>query len=222
MTDMGSTANGEANRIPIMKETTEMTGQDSSAAERFGIAREWRRGSRIGAVLATLSLVLVAAFALWHSKAEATQDQAQRVTEEETRALVAKRGKLARQAVDLITRKTPQGPLVNNPRHELYLWSLRLLGAEIYLSMNDEELKVEDPEVYLAVAKARPSAARERAFDDHLKRMQAWEAGWRLLVERNVMSPFQLLEVQHHVLEAQLWVNREKLKQQKAADAKAR
>jgi hypothetical protein len=127
---------------------------------------------------------------------------------------------MARKALDLIGRRTPQGSLVDRPIHEAYRWSLRLLGAEIYLSMGDDELKVEDPEVYLAVPHARPSAARVRAFQDHLGRMKSWENRWRSLMERSYLSAFELMEAQHHVLEAELWLARERLKTQKEAAAK--
>jgi hypothetical protein len=188
----------------------------SGLALRFGI---------IGALV----LSLLAFWSRWHHSAEAAepelrvqapakdgakdQDKEELVTEASTRELMSNRASLARKALELISRRTTQGTLVDKPIPEAYRWSLRLLGAEIYLSMADDEVKVADPEVYLAVAKARFSEERLGAFRDHLARMKVWEDRWRALMQKNYLSPFEFMEVQNHVLEAELWLARERLKE---------
>jgi hypothetical protein len=126
---------------------------------------------------------------------------------------------LARKALGIIQRRTQLGPQVANPVGDAYQWSVVRLGAQIYLSMGRDESRVEDPEVYLAVAKARPSKERMAAFQAHYDLMKAWEDRTRPLAEKTFMAPLDFLQIQEHRLQAELWLEREKLKVGEAEEA---
>ena len=64
-----------------------------------------------------------------------------------------------------------------NENDDFYRWSYRVLGDQIYLTMDDDDPRVADPEVYLAVSHARPSRERLAAFQDATLRNLEHEIG---------------------------------------------
>lgn len=130
--------------------------------------------------------------------------------------------RIARQALEMIRRSSELGVPIINQRRDVYRWSHRLLGAQIYLSLPDEEPRVADPEVYLALSNATPTPERTAAFQDHLDRMKEWESVLRPLYERQILSLLEFLEVQSHRFEAEFWLARERSREQKKRAKPAR
>lgn len=120
---------------------------------------------------------------------------------------------LSRRALGIVRNAAREGANIINQREDYYRWSYRMLGDQIYLSMSDDDPRVADPEVYLAVSDARPSPARLAAFEDHLKRMQAWEDFMRPFYNDQILSAIGFFDIQSYRLEAQLWLARERLKE---------
>jgi hypothetical protein len=172
------------------------------------------RRLRVGVVLALIAAGLLVR-AESPTRAQEKND-ALRPDEVIARARLA----LGLKALGIIQRKTQLGPQVTNPVGDTYQWSMLRLGAQIYLSMGRDENRVEDPEVYLAVAKARPSRERMAAFQSHYDLMKAWEDRTRPLAEKTFMAPLDFLQIQEHRLQAELWLARERLKVAEVGGAK--
>lgn len=127
--------------------------------------------------------------------------------------LAQERLQLSKKAIQIMNELSARGNPVANPRQEFYRWSYRMLGDQIYLSLNDADPRVADPEVYLAVSHANANPARLAAFAGHLKRMTYWEDVSRPLARSGTMSVLSFLEVQARRVEAELWLARERLKE---------
>jgi hypothetical protein len=169
--------------------------------------RSWKRAISLGVALAVL---LVAAGLVRPRGAAARQG---RVGAEDHLALARERLAISQQALEFIRRSAARGAQVINQREDFYRWSYRLLGDQIYLSMSDDDPRVADPEVYLAVSHARPDPARTAAFEAHAKRMREWEDQMRPLYRSGVLAPIDFLDVQSYRLEAELWLARERIKE---------
>ncbi|HWE36413.1 MAG TPA: hypothetical protein VG406_07550 [Isosphaeraceae bacterium] len=133
--------------------------------------------------------------------------------------VVEERLKMARHALELIANVGLLGNPVNNQVGDIYTWSKRLLGSQIYLSMSEGEPRVEDPEVYLALPHVEPKRDRVAAFEAHWRRMREWEERIRGLAAAGRVSRLMFMEIQAHRLQAELWLARERLKAAKS-DAK--
>ena len=169
--------------------------------------RRWRRAAVLGVTLAGL----LAAAGLVLPRGAAARQGAGAAADH--LALARSRLALSRQALDLIRRSGERGAQVINQREDFYRWSYRLLGDQIYLSMAAADPRVADPEVYLAVSHARPNADRLAAFEAHARRMRDWEDLMLPLYRRQVLSPIDFLDVQSYRLEAELWLERERVKE---------
>jgi hypothetical protein len=168
--------------------------------------RRWRWGAMFAA-LAIAGAVVWAV--LTHQGAAAAAEQAADAREDPL-TTVKLRLELARKALAIIRAKTALGPQVSHPVEDTYRWSVLQLGAQIYLSMGPDEIKVEDPEVYLAVAKSRPNAERLKAFESHYLLMKKWEEKLRPLAQNTLIAPLDFMEIQEHRLQAELWLARER------------
>jgi hypothetical protein len=182
--------------------------------------RFWRRAAFLGIALAALH----AASGLVRPRGAAAQQPggASPPATADHLALARARLKLSQQALEFIRRSAARGAQVINQREDFYRWSYRLLGDQIYLSMADDDPRVADPEVYLVVSHARPSAERTAAFEAHAQRMKEWEDLMRPLYNRQVLSPIDFLDVQSYRLEADLWLARERGKEQQEREARAK
>jgi hypothetical protein len=130
----------------------------------------------------------------------------------DARARVQDQLELAKRAMSIIDKATQRGiPAIRQPQ-EVFIWSYRLLQAQIYLSLEPDEPKTLSPEVYLVLPKIKPKPERTTAFDDHWRRMKAWEDRLRGLIARGAMSPLDFTEIEAHRLEAEAWLAREKAK----------
>lgn len=136
--------------------------------------------------------------------------------------LARERLQLSRKAFHIMDELAARGNPVVNPRQEYFLWSYRMLGDQIYLSLDDADPRVADPEVYLAVSHPKTNPARLAAFADHLKRMTWWEDVSSRLTRTGTMSVLTFLEVQARRVEAELWLARERLKTQRLKGPDAR
>jgi hypothetical protein len=173
------------------------------------LERENRGWRSAGAALVLAGLVIPAA-SLAHRRAEARQEPPAAARANVPESIVRNRLELARKALAIIRRKTALGPQVSHPVQDTYRWSVLQLGTQIYLSMGNDEPKVEDPEVYLAITTARPSRNRLAAFQAHYDLMKYWEDRLRPLADSTIMAPLDFLDVQQHRLQAELWLAREK------------
>jgi hypothetical protein len=131
-------------------------------------------------------------------------------------ALAKRRLNLSRSGLDIVRQSARQGALMSNQRDYLYRWSYRLLGDQIYLTMEDGDPRVPDPEVYLAVSDAKPSRERTLAFQAHRDRLLEWEQQMRPLYEKGILSPIDFMDIQSYRLEAELWLARERQKEAQA------
>ncbi len=89
--------------------------------------------------------------------------------------LARERLRLTQRALGVVRDAARKGANIINQSEDYYRWSYRMLGDQIYLSMADDDPRVADPEVYLAVSHARPSRDRLAAFEAHVRRMEIWE-----------------------------------------------
>jgi hypothetical protein len=128
--------------------------------------------------------------------------------------LAENRLRLARRALAIVNESAERGFQIANQQQDYYRWSYRLLGDQIYLSLNDDDPRVANPEVYLAISHAKPNPARLAAFSDHLKRMIWWEDLNRPLASKGTMSVLAFSDIQATRIEAELWLARERLRQQ--------
>jgi hypothetical protein len=126
-----------------------------------------------------------------------------------TKTLVEAQVKLAKKALRLIEDSRQIGAPVRASSEERYLWSRRLLEAQIYLSLGAAEAKTEDVEVYLNQVRGPAVAERVKAFEAHLERMRQMEAWYRPLYERTQMSAFDFAKVEFTRLQAEVWLSRE-------------
>jgi hypothetical protein len=132
----------------------------------------------------------------------------------EPRAVAEEQLALARRALGIIDQATQRGiPALRQPQ-EVYVWSRRLVEAQLYLSFEPDEPKTMSPEVYLSLFQVKPKPERAAAFEVHWKRMQLWEDRLRSLIARGAMSPLDFTEVEAHRIEAESWLAREKARAQ--------
>lgn len=130
--------------------------------------------------------------------------------------IAADRRAMSFQALEMMHKTGRRGnPIANQPM-DIYQWSVRMLGAEIYMSMTEDETRVEDPEVYLALPNVKPNAKRLDAFRAHWERMKAWEDRIRPVVRAGALSKLGFLEYEFRRLQAELWLAREIEKSEKA------
>lgn len=184
------------------------------ALERNG--RFWRR-----LALATLAvLAMLAAFNRPMARSLAVQNLPEDHPEEPREEaelsdieFARQRLELSKQAIGIIQDAARKGVNIINQRLDFYRWSYRMLGDQIYLSMDGDNPRVADPEVFLAVSETRPNPSRLAAFEDHLKRMRVWEDIMRPLYRQEILPPIAFLDIQAHRLEAQLWLARERMKE---------
>ncbi|GAC1315433.1 MAG: hypothetical protein NVSMB14_15350 [Isosphaeraceae bacterium] len=122
------------------------------------------------------------------------------------------------QALEMMNRTGMRGNPVANQPMDIYLWSVRMLGAEIYTSMDEGEMRVEDPEVFLALPHVKSNQKRSEAFRAHWDRMKAWEDRIRPLARTGTLSHLNFLEFEFRRLQAELWLAREIDKQKKLVE----
>ena len=187
---------------------------DAPARRPGRLRRENRRLRRAVALLG------VAAFGLaipgvWKARPVAARqverpDGGDQAAERPPAELVRERLDLSRRALAIIMKSWSRGAPVMNQAGDVYAWSSRLMGTQIYLSMAEGEPRVEDPEVYLRLSNLKPNPERTAAFRDHLARMRAWEDRLRPLAQSGVLSTLGFLEVESRRVQAELWLARER------------
>lgn len=127
-------------------------------------------------------------------------------------ALYEDQQRLARKALSMIDQATRRGiPAVDQATQE-YLWSTRLLGAQIYLSLPASAPKASDPEVFLSLPRIAPDPKRLAAFETHLRRMKIWEDRLHEVSRRGALSVLDLTSAEYRRLQAEIWLARERLK----------
>lgn len=146
----------------------------------------------------------------------AIQEGAAKDREPDHVRLAKQRLALSRRAIEIINAATRKNATMVNQRDYLYRWSYRLLGDQIYLTLEDEDPRVPDPEVYLGVLDAKPSRERTLAFEAHRDRLLTWERSMRPYYERNILSAIDFMDIQSYRLEAELWLARERMKEKAA------
>ncbi len=145
-----------------------------------------------------------------HRRLEARQEAKVRTYGEgTTEALVETKLKIARKAIRLIDSSLKIGAPVRASQQERYLWSRRLLEAQIFLSLGADDPKAEDVEVYLALARGPANPERVTAFREHLERMKLIEQLYRPLYEKGQFSTFDFATVEYNRMQAEVWLSRE-------------
>ena len=181
---------------------------------RLGRLERQNRRLRRAVVLLAIAAVAPAIPGAWKARpVAARQVEKKEAVERPPAELVRERLDLSRRALDIITRSWSRGAPVMNQAGDVYSWSSRLMGTQIYLSMAEGETRVEDPEVYLSLTNIKPNPERTAAFRDHLARMRAWEERLRPLARSGVLSTLGFLEVESRRVQAELWLARERQKQ---------
>ena len=125
---------------------------------------------------------------------------------------------LARRALGFIELSSSRGAPVSNQTYKIYLWSYRLLTSQLFLSLPADAQRTEDPEVYFTTSKAEPNPDRLNAFEEHWARMKAWEERLRPLVRSGTMPALDLMEVEAHRIQAELWLSRERLRKPRVSE----
>ncbi len=169
---------------------------------------------RFGPAMATvLTLVVVAGWSATRgtrlAAGAAAEDGA---ADRDAEAMARERRDVARRALEIIARSWEVGAPVRDQAGDVHVWSTRLLGTEIYLSLPGNGPRVEDAEVYLALPDIPPDPSRLRAFEQHLERMRRWEDRLRPLAASGVLSSLGFLDVESRRIQAELWLYREKAK----------
>jgi hypothetical protein len=175
--------------------------------------RRWRLGA-LALVIGCLSVV-VGRMGEHRVLAARAADEANNAPEDAL-ASVRSRQKLSREALDIIRASWKVGAPVLNQPNDIYRWSTRLLGAQIYLSMGAEEIRVEEPEVYLALTNVKPNSERLEAFEAHLQRMRDWEDRLRPLARGKIMAPLDFKNIQANRYQAEVWLARERMRLDRA------
>ena len=170
--------------------------------------RRWRRG---GAAL-LIALAALTAGGVARLPRLRAQDPPPRMKDPSVE-IAERRLAVSRKALETIDATMAIGAPVFNQVGDVYVWSYSMLGDQIYLSMGADETRVEDPEVFLAVSKARANPARLAAFEAHFKRMQKWEDRLRPLARNGTMSNLDFLKLQSNRLQAELLLERERVKE---------
>jgi hypothetical protein len=130
--------------------------------------------------------------------------------ETDVRKLVKDQVTLAERALGLISRSAQIGAPVSNAATDVHAWSYRRLGARLFLSFGPDEPKTMDPEVYLIQAQGPPNPDRLAAFEEHRDLMKDWEVRFAGLAKTGVGSQFNFLTFQAHLLQAEIWLERER------------
>ncbi|MBX6315259.1 MAG: hypothetical protein IRY99_20465 [Isosphaeraceae bacterium] len=170
-------------------------------------SRRWRHTCAVAVAVAALLAIAVS-----YRPGTASAQQVERPEAAGGNPIELAKARLerARRSLAILERVVARGNPVTNQAKTVYFWSLRQLGDELFLSLHQNELKTEDPEIYLAAAQGPPNAQRIAAFEGHLRRMQEWEDRFRPLYDQGIMSVIEFMEVQDNRLQAQLWLAREK------------
>jgi hypothetical protein len=155
-------------------------------------------------------LCLVIAFSAGFAFAQAGDQKAEAEAEAGVRKLVEDQLALAERALGLISRSARIGAPVSNAATDVQAWSYRRLGARLFLSFGADEPKTMDPEVYLIQAKGPPNPDRLAAFEEHRDLMKNWEVRFATLAKTGVGSQFNFLTFQAHLLQAEIWLARER------------
>ena len=155
-------------------------------------------------------LCVVTAFVAGFAVANAKGRDEDAPADVDVRKLVKDQLALAERALGLIQRSARIGAPVTNAAADVHAWSYRRLGARLFLTFGPEEPKTMDPEVYLIQAKGPPNPDRIAAFEEHRDLMQNWEERFGGLAKTGVGSQFNFLTFQAHLLQAEIWLARER------------
>jgi hypothetical protein len=156
-------------------------------------------------------LCLMAAFSIGFQGPKAGDQKAS--AQPDVRKLVKDQLALAERALGLISRSAQIGAPVSNAAADVHAWSYRRLGARLFLSFGPDEPKTMDPEVYLIRAQGPPNPDRLAAFEEHRDLMKIWEIRFAGLAKTGVGSQFNYLTFQAHLLQAEIWLARERARQ---------
>lgn len=117
--------------------------------------------------------------------------------------LVIEQAELGRKALKMMDRAIVLGlgATIGDPGYERYLWSRRLLDAELVL----------------ATAGPEPRAGRLAAYRAHFERMKWWEDRMRPLLKSRKISPLDFMEPEFFRVEAETWLAMEEVRQADAA-----
>ncbi len=178
--------------------------------------RNWTDRFRQRPVVAGIAIacVALAASGLLPSRPlRAQQEKAGDAAADASRNLVERQRELSLRALDLIAKSINLGAPVIASSEDTILWSNKLLGCRLYLSFGPGEMKTQDPEVYLSLAKGPPNPARIAAFDDHYKRTKVVEERYLPLYQRGDFSAFNFARIESSRLQAEIWLSRERNRQ---------
>jgi len=121
--------------------------------------------------------------------------------------LVQEQARLGRKALKMMDRAIDLGlgATIGDPGYERYLWSRRLLDAELVL----------------ATAGPEPRSGRITAYRDHFERMRWWEDRMRPLLASRKISSLDFMEPEFFRVEAETWLAMEEVRQANAPAEKA-
>jgi hypothetical protein len=190
-----------------------MDAREETILKRLQILERQNRRWRLCGLLAgavTFGIIIVEYRGM--QLAAAQQPVPRAGDEEDASALFEELHRLGHRAMSMLDRSTEIGAPVPDSPARVAIWSLRMLGTDLYRSSPKEGPRTPEPEIYLSSAKGPPNPERIRAFEEHLGRMQLWEKMFQKLADAGDVSRLDLMEFQSRRLVAQIWLIRERHK----------
>jgi hypothetical protein len=134
-------------------------------------------------------------------------------------AIVEEHRDLAARSLETINRSFERGVAESRLADSAYVFSCRMLSAELYLGLPEGGPRTMDPELYLTTGLAPSTPGRLASFEEHRDRMLRWEERFRPLARDRIVSPLAFAELQSRRLEAETWLARERLRAAPGAEA---
>lgn len=206
-----------AEQAPYFKESRSLSKKVKTMAHSDGqsletkferLQRENRRW-RYGMLVLFVACTSLAVWSGLRARAVAAQEERPR---DDAQALYEEIHRDGHRAIELVDKTLKMGGGIPDPSSAVAVWSLRLLGTDLYRCSRNGGPRTTDPEIYLSTATGPPNAERVKAFQEHLARMKQWERRFELQAEQRFTSQMDLLEIQARRLQAEAWLVREQNK----------
>jgi hypothetical protein len=172
-------------------------------------ARRWRG-------FGLITLVMVVAMAAVGAAAIPPGQEDRESSDPE--GIVREHRDLASRSLETINQSFERGVAESRLADAAYLFSYRMLSAELYLGLPEDGPRTMEPELYLTTGLAPSTPSRLASFEAHRDRMLRWEERFRPLARDRIVSPLAFAELQSRRLEAEAWLARERLRAAGAAE----
>lgn len=169
---------------------------------------------RWGVVGVLLGMAMIVTANAWQPRSlEAAQEEpAQERRVEEPRdpeVIYQQLHEMGHRAVDLVDASIRMGAVPQHGADVVALWSMRLLGTDIYNIPMHDGRRTLDPELHMLFANQVQEEPRVEAFREHLARLTEWENRFRPLARNGSLSELEFLEFQARRVLAEAWLARE-------------